>query len=267
MFPLLLAAGLLAPASPAPAVEALFGRVAPRPLLVARTPGQTRAVVLIHGLGLALPLQREKATRATLRDWQRPGTPLVSRLGRHADVYSFAFSQTVPVESVAALGQLRAYLGVLRALGYAEIILVGHSAGGLIARHLVEDCPDHGVTRVIQVCAPNRGCPFAGLRLACREQVSFLLSLSLAGRERTCGARADKRLPEDVEFVCVVGSWALWSDGAVAHSSQWPEDLRRQGVPGYAVTTYHSGAMGNDAVIALIDYLVRTPQPRGYRWP
>jgi pimeloyl-ACP methyl ester carboxylesterase len=260
MLPILFAATLW-PAAPPAGVAALFARVGPTPLLVARTPGQARAVVLIHGLGLA-PFQRDKAVRAALRDWQKPDSPLVVQLGRNADVYAFAFSQTAPVEEVAARARLGPHVGVLRAMGYKEIILVGHSAGGLIARHLVEDEPACGVTRVVQVCTPNRGCPFAGLKVGCLEQIDFLLSLSLTRRAMVLRQRADRRLPAGLEMVCIIGAWALGSDGIVSRSSQWPEDLRRQGVPAYLAPAYHSSAMGNPAVVELIDHLVRTPQPR-----
>jgi pimeloyl-ACP methyl ester carboxylesterase len=257
MLAYLLAAALV----PSGRVEVLFARVGPPPLAVARTPGQPRAVVLIHGLGLS-PFGRDKVVGAPLRDWQRPDCPLVVRLGRCADVFAFAYSQTAPVEEMAAQARLGQHVAALVAMGYKEIILVGHSAGGLMARHLAEDGEARGVTRVIQVCAPNRGCPFAGLRICYREQTEYLLSLSLSRRAAVLNERAGKRLPPGLEMVCVVGSWALGSDGVVSRSSQWPEDLREQGVPAYLAPTYHSGAMGNAAVIDLIDYLVRTPQPR-----
>jgi pimeloyl-ACP methyl ester carboxylesterase len=177
-------------------------------------------------------------------------------------VYAFCFGQTAPVEEVAARSRLGLHLGVLRAQGYKEIILVGHSAGGLIARHQVEDEPGCGVTRVVQVCSPNRGCPFAGLRLGCLEQMEFLLSLSLTWRAKVLHDRRDRPLPAGVEMACIIGAWAVGSDGIVSRSSQYPEELRKQGARGYLVEAHHSAAMGNGSVIELIEHLVRTPQPR-----
>ena len=47
--------------------------------------------------------------------------------------------------------------------------LVGYSAGALIARYFVEDSPDYGVTKVIQVCAPNGGSGWGKLTAGVRQ--------------------------------------------------------------------------------------------------
>ena len=48
-------------------------------------------------------------------------------------------------------------------------------------------------------------------------------------------ARRDRRIPEGVQFACVVGTGTRGGDGLVARESQWPEDLQRQGIPAVAL--------------------------------
>ena len=78
----------------------------------------------------------------------------------------------------------------LRQAGYSEVILLGFSAGGVVARQFVEDNPAAGVTRVIQVCAPNLGSPLAKLKSSVGlAQESFLQSLTgQAARPHTAAA-------------------------------------------------------------------------------
>src|SRR4051812_41084796 len=78
-------------------VESIFARVAPSNDKPGRSSGQARAVVLIHGLNLFSGKQ-EKTGKLVLRTWQEPGSYIVKRFAEHADVYSFAYSQSGPVE-------------------------------------------------------------------------------------------------------------------------------------------------------------------------
>src|SRR5207244_2414497 len=127
-----------------------------------------------------------------------------------ADVFAFAYSQDVPLETVADGPGLRDGVRRLKALGYREIVLVGHSAGGLVARQFVEDYPGAGVTKVVQVCAPNGGSAWAKARMAVRKkQEAFLASLTRKDRRLSLHERAEKRIPADVEFVCVVARLRL----------------------------------------------------------
>src|SRR5262245_44306630 len=146
-------------------VQTLFVKVGPRPNVVQRTEGQDRAVVLIHGLGLHM-ISQEKAVKPYLRPYQQPDSALVHRLARDSDVYALAYGQNAPIEVIATSPAIADHIRWLRAAGYTQIVLIGHSAGGLVARHLVEDRPDLGVTRVIQVCAPNGGSGWAALKTA-----------------------------------------------------------------------------------------------------
>ena len=143
-------------------------------------------------------------------------------------------------------------------------MLVGHSAGGLLARLFAEDHPAAGVTKVVQVCAPNGGSSWARLPAVRSDQRDFVDSLGKPARERAALLRAARRLPGSVEFACVVGTSPVGGDGVVRARCQWTEDLQAQGVPAYAVRTTHWDAMRSPRVVDLVDALVRQPQPR---WP
>ncbi|OAI46548.1 hypothetical protein AYO44_11200 [Planctomycetaceae bacterium SCGC AG-212-F19] len=141
-----------------PVVQTQFVQVAPplpagQPLT--RSSSHPRAVVLIHGFSF-WPLTKGE-TRAELHAYQRPNSPLVKRLSLAADVFALAYEQTIPITEFAGLSVFRQDIQLIRELGYTEIVLVGFSAGGLIARQFVEDAPAGGVTKVIQVDSPNLG--------------------------------------------------------------------------------------------------------------
>jgi pimeloyl-ACP methyl ester carboxylesterase len=245
-------------------VETQFVPVAPQARPAGswrRSEGEWRAVVLIQGLGLH-PFNAAKVEQAALRDWQKPGSALVRRLEMAADVYAFAYAQGVVVDEIADLPELRDGVGRLRQMGYREVVLVGYSAGGLVARRLVEDYPDAGVTKVVQVCAPNGGSGWAKLQAVRKNQKPFLKSLTKEDRRRALKARLDVALPDDVEFVCVVGTVALTGDGVVSCRSQWTPDLQEQGVPVVTLALDHLSVVRTAAGAARIAELVRTPQPR-----
>jgi pimeloyl-ACP methyl ester carboxylesterase len=260
----LLVAVLSLPASaapPAPKVEALFQKVAPATPANGRSPGQTRAVILIHGLALH-PLNKERILKAALRTWQQPGSLLVKELARDADVYALAYSQTARVEVLHEATGLAKHVSNLRKLGYRKIVLVGHSAGGLIARQLVEDYPKAGVTKVIQVSAPNTGSALAALRTARGVQLAFLTSMSRSARKAILLKRQDRRIPATVQFVCIIAYTALGGDGIVSRASQWSEDLQKQGIPAYLLRSPHWSSVKTVSAAELIARLVREAQPR-----
>jgi pimeloyl-ACP methyl ester carboxylesterase len=259
---ILLAALLLAQ----PTVETKFAQVAPPAVLSAtipaRTPGQSRAVILLHGLHLH-PINDAGAWHAELSHWEEPTSPLVKALGRDADVFAFGYAQNEAVDVVAQAPALGAYVAQLRRAGYREIVLVGYSAGGLIARYAVEDEPACGVTKVIQVCAPNGGSSWGKFTASVRQsQEPFLLSLSKEARQTAMRRRVDKAIPANVEFVCVVGTIGHAGDGLVRADCQWTPDLQRQGVPAVVLRTGHLGAMRSKAIAKTLADLVREPQPR-----
>ncbi|MFQ3591872.1 MAG: alpha/beta fold hydrolase [Gemmataceae bacterium] len=254
------ALSMLLPAAEPP-LESLFVKAGPNPFVVGRTPGQTRAIVLIHGLSLHL-FSREKIVQARPRTWQAATSPLVHRLAREGDVYAFAYSQTAPVERIAERTELVRHIRRLVQEGYREIVLIGHSAGGLIARQLVEDHPDCGVTRVVQVNAPNAGSPWAALKVSREAQTAFFASLSVAAREKWLNQRRETVLPATVQFACVVGNLRLGGDGVVSCRSQWTEDLQRQGVPAFALPLGHRETITTPKGIELLGQLVTGPLPR-----
>jgi len=249
--------------SASPTIETQFVQVAP-----ARqerhwwsTPGQTRAVVLIHGL-FVHPFSKTNVTRAHLHSWQRTDCLLVKRLASEADVFAFSYAQTVTADEIAECPDLETQVRLLHREGYREIILIGHSAGGVIARQFVEDHPDCGVTKVIQVCAPNAGSGWAKWQTVRSNQIDFLDSLTKPARRRSLSARADKQIPVNVEFACVVGTGAVVGDGLVSNRSQYTPDLQRQGIPAYPFNSTHWMVLRSQKGVELVARLVREAQPR-----
>lgn len=278
---LLLLASLILPGTPQaavaaptattpPAVPTIFVKVGPTSTPTERSPGQPRAVVLIHGLSLH-PLKQDKAIQARLRPWQQSDSALVRRLAQDSDVYALAYGQSASIDHIASSPRLLDHVRSLRKAGYTDVVLVGHSAGGLLARQLVEDNPRLGVTRVIQVCAPNAGSSWAGLKTARAAQIPFLACLTRTGRTEALQTRAERRIPQDVAFACVVGSCTTISaktpalargDGVVCCRSQWSADLQVQGIPAYPLRVTHWEAMTSARGIDLLSRLVVKPQPR-----
>jgi pimeloyl-ACP methyl ester carboxylesterase len=226
LFSLVVAATCAAPAPTEVATE--LWQVAPdtsgKPWAAPEVPGEkSRAVVLIHGL-FVHPIRQEKASRPWKRDWQEPKSELVKALAPDFDVFAFAYAQTVPLEEIAKSSGMRDAVARLRKTGYKEIVLVGHSAGGVIARQFVENCPDAGATKVIAVAAPFAGVELASLKVGYpKAQAPFIQSLSPSARADA--AKANKNsLGKDVPFACVVCKPLEWleTDGLVSSRSQWP---------------------------------------------
>jgi pimeloyl-ACP methyl ester carboxylesterase len=253
-------------ASPeAPPIETKFVQVAPapkEPAAVERSAEQSRAVVLLHGFR-AHPFQTARVARAEFHDWQRAGSTLVQALARDSDVFAFAYGQVASVDRIAGCTDLVDAVRRLRRAGYAEVVLVGHSAGGVIARHFVEDRPEAGVTKVVQVCAPNGGCSLGKTTLGITaDQEEFVRSLSKEAREACCKDRADRKVPGGVEFVCVVGTGTVVGDGVVSCRCQWPDDLQKQGIPAVPLDALHFQALRSRAGADKVAELIRGKQPR-----
>ncbi len=247
----------------APKVETRFEQVAPVPpnARPARSPDQGRAVVLVHGY--IFHLSSTTVGVPAFRDWQRPGSTLVKALGKDADVYSFAYGQNAALDEVVKQGALKEAVASLRKLGYREIVLLGHSAGGLIARQFVEDNPDCGVTRVVQLCAPNCGTPTARTKVHAVQQ-AFVDSLTPENREKTLTARAGTRIPASVEFVCVLGYCDAKheGDGVVPCAAQWSADLRKQGIPVVLLEAAHNVAPRSARAAEVLAKVVREKSER-----
>jgi pimeloyl-ACP methyl ester carboxylesterase len=221
-----------------------------------RSPGQGRAVVLIHGLSMTL--DDATAARAGLQLWQRPGSPVIQALAGKADIFAFAYGQNASVDRIAELPALREDILRLKKMGYGEIILLGHSAGGIIARQFAEDNPDAGVTKVVQVCAPNGGSVWAQLPICAPCQRPFLASLTPRARAKALQERAAKEIPKLVQCVCVVGMGAGTGDVAVSCRCQWSADLQKQGIPAVRVDSLHFLIMNSRSTArALADAVLR----------
>jgi len=141
-------------------------------------------------------------------------------------------------------------------------VLVGHSAGGLIARQIVEDHDDIGITKVIQVCSPNGGTNWAALKAARAVQKPFLASLTHASREKFLKERKDKRIPTAIQFACVVAIVHLGGDMLVSCKSQWTEDLQAQGIPAHLLKATHWDAVRSPKGAELLGRLVDEAQQR-----
>jgi hypothetical protein len=271
-------------------LETKFVQVAPtarQGTAFERSNGQERALVLIHGLRAHLFSSRN-VVKPELHGWQEPDSTLVKLLAKDADLYAFAYGQNVPVERIGAAYSLEENLGRLKKMGYREIILVGHSAGGLIARQFVEDHPDAGITKLVQVATPNGGSSWGKATIGVREnQACFLESLTEEGRRECLARRAGKQVPEGVECVCVVtgmafrgnvsvsmvlggssvalglgASGSVRGDGVVLCRCQWTEDLQKQGIPAVAFETVHFAAMRTREGAEIVARVVREKQPR-----
>ncbi len=225
-----------------PHVATEFVQLAPKPnpaLLNMWSRQHPRAVVLIHGL-LFRPLSETPAKSAVLHSWQRSDSLLVKTLAKESDVFALAYSQNTPIDEVAASPALPGYIARLRMMGYREIVLLGHSAGGILARQLVEDQPQVGITKVIQISTPNGGSSLAKATAVVRKgQEPFMESLTKEARQKQLRVRAAKRVPDNMEFVCIVTAGGTGSDGFVGAASQWTEDLQQQHIPAIVLPASH----------------------------
>ena len=171
-------------------------------------------------------------------------------------MFAFGYAQIVPVDAVARAPGLRNAVGNLRKAGYKEIVLIGHSAGGLITRLFAEAYPDSGVTKVITVAAPHAGAELADIirKGYPKVQAPFIQSLSTeAYRTRTACP-----VNEKIEMACVVCKFKRFDgDGLVKLGSQWPQACRECGVPAVLVEVNHWEAMHSSASAKAIAELAR----------
>lgn len=224
---------------------------------------QDRAVVLIHGLQFH-PIRTSKVVNPDHYDWVRARSELVQVLESDADVYGFAYAQTIGVDGIPLAPGLSQLIQALQNEDYKEIVLVGHSAGGIIARQFVECFPEAGVTKVIQVASPNTGSDLARLaRVLPPTQVPFIQSLSPRVRQDFAALRS-QTIPDQVQFCCVVCKVPrLPGDTIVRLDSQWSPDLQDQGIPAVLIAATHLEAMRAPHAVQRIAQLTRE---RIIRW-
>lgn len=233
---------------------------------VTRSPGRRDAVILLPGLDLRD--DGDSPAKPRFVDWQGSTSPLVKAFSRHADVFSVCYAQTSPVEEIASFPELRDAVGKIKRLGYDNITMLGHSAGGLIARHFVEEHPQLGVTKVIQIAAPNGGTKLAywGVNLlqVPKDQERFVESMSPGHRAEVLKSREKKSIPASIDFVAAVCCTSPTSrgDGAVNRHCQWPVDLQNQGVPCVCLTGSHNEVMAHEDCLKVYCRLLTQPQPR-----
>jgi len=217
---------------------------------------KTRAAVIIHGMQL-YPIRPEKAAKPQQHDYQMPKSLLVEALSADFDVYALSYAQTIIVDGISVSEGVRSNIEKLRAAGYKEIVLVGHSAGGMIARHFVERYPKSGVTKVIEVCAPNLGSEFATINLGL-PKLQIPIIKSLDPKTRINISEYANPLSKEIEFVCVVCKVrGIPGDTLVGLDSQWPIDLQKQGIPASLVAINHFDAMKASHSVNLIGELAR----------
>jgi len=244
--------------SGAPTVQSKCEQRAPVPVDGKWSRSKDQAVLLIHGY--YFQLLDASVPKANFRPWQLPDAALIQELGKKADVFAFAYGQNASIDNIIKESKRRDNVAAIRKLGYKEIILVGHSAGGLIARHFVEDYADTGVTRVVQVCTPNHGAPLADLKWHDSQQ-AFIDCLSDEGRTKALKDRADKKIPATIQFLCIVTKGDGKTDGVVPCLSQWTDDLHKQGIPAVAVPGTHQ-VLRNPTLAAQFSELFCSPHPR-----
>jgi len=246
-------------------IESEFVQLVPEPYaegVFTRDVGRKRAVVLVHGIKLRLFI-KEPSRDVVFHIWQTPDHPLVKDLARDCDVYAYAYSQTAAVSTIAADPVLGKGIAKIKAMGYDEIVLVGMSAGGIIVREFAENNPAVGVTKVVQVSAPNTGAGFGDISVNLHNPHDPLLcSLDKECREATLQKRCDSRIPDNIQFVCVISDvMGGLGDLVVPAASQWSPDLRAQGIPAIKVMSVHRTMKSRSAGIKIAE-LIRTEQPR-----
>lgn len=218
---------------------------------------QTRAVILVHGL-LPRVFHPDRAEKPEAHDWQVKDGRLVKALADEADVYGFSYAQTHGVDEVAFSRGLRDGVAAVKAAGYKEVVLVGHSCGALVCRRFVEAFPDAGVTKVVAVAGPFAGSGWAklpGFTLP-KTQVAFIQSLLPDAREAYLKGR-DVSLPKELEFCCVICKVSRGDhDTVVSLKSQWPDELQKQGVPAVVAACNHFEAMTCEACTKEVATLV-----------
>jgi len=216
-----------------------------------------RAALLIPGLKIH-PLRPTLCARPERHSWQEPTSDLVRTLAPDFDVFAFGYAQTAPLDAVVHSPGLRDAVGRLKGRGYKEIVLIGHSAGGVIARLFASAYPGAGVTKVVTVASPHTGAEAANIPIGYpRAQSPFVQSLSPA--VRLAAKIGIDSPPEDkVEMACVVCKLRrLDGDGLVHLASQWPDSCRACGIPAVVVPVSHWEAMLNPAAVKVIGEVAR----------
>jgi pimeloyl-ACP methyl ester carboxylesterase len=217
-----------------------------------------KAVVFIHGL-LPHVFHPERATQPEVHDWQVSSGLLAKQLADDYDIFGFSYAQSQSVDSITLCRGLRTGINAIEAAQYKEIVLIGHSAGAIIARQFAEFFPEDGITKIICISGPHLGSGWAKLPTFTlpKTQVAFINSLLPDVRTALHKERAIK-LPKDLEACCVLSKWNRTDHDTIVNlRSQWPTDLQDQGIPAVLASCNHFDVMTNEAAVKSITELVR----------
>jgi hypothetical protein len=90
--------------------------------------------------------------------------------------------------------------------------------------------------------------------------------LTVEHRKKSLEVRADKSIPDEVQFICVVAKDKknADTDGVVKCASQWPGDLQKQGIPAVCVVSSHAHVVRDENVVETLAELLRSKHER---WP
>jgi hypothetical protein len=84
-------------------------------------------------------------------------------------------------------------------------------------------------------------------------------------RKKCLEMRAEKKIPDKVQFVCIVAREKnKETDGVVPCLCQWTPDLQKQGIPAYGIIGGHREVVREAKMIETISGVLRDNQ---MRWP
>lgn len=221
-----------------------------------------KAVLCIPGL-YPHPIQPSKALAPEKHPWFEPRAPLLAALAPDFDVYALGYAQTLPLDAVASSSGMRSAVARLKRAGYREIVLIGHSAGGIVAHQFAERYPDSGVTKIIPVAAPYLGSDLAEIGFGLpKTQVAYIKSIAPQPRREATALLTP--LPKHIDICCVSCKITyLTNDILVNLESQWPPEVRRHGIPTTLVGVNHFDALKAPQAVEQVTLLAKS---RLTRW-
>ncbi len=159
---------------------------------------------------------------------QESKTRLVSNL-LYIDYYDLQSITTSSQQIYDALHELH------NTCGYKKLVVVGHSQGGLVARHLIEKRGmDHDVKKLVMLGTPNDGVSFAGLTT---DNLIFAAGVTL-----------NPALIETSLIAYFIANYTIPSIGNMMHNSIFLNDLNQ---PTHADTDYFTLAGSKDWVVSV----------------
>ncbi|MEN9360010.1 MAG: hypothetical protein RL095_1545 [Verrucomicrobiota bacterium] len=170
-----------------------------RRIRAAAAAGKPRTFVLVHGLA---------RTRGSFRACRK----FLEAEGANCLSFGYPSLFLKPEDAAAALGD---FIAVSAPEG--DLVLIGHSLGGLLGRRLLDSSLSPRILAVISLGAPHEGCPAAD-QLA-NTPLSWLGGPAASRLNTLPGAWA-RGLPRDPRLICCAG---------VSGDHPWPPYLDRRG--------------------------------------